>query len=281
MKILSFGEILWDIFPAEKKIGGAPLNFAAHAARLGAESYMVSAVGNDENGVEALKTAKEFGIKTDYIHISRKYPTAVCRVTLSDGKPTYTLAENTAYDHIPDVLPRERFDAVYMGTLAMRSPESRRSFEKLLKYTEKKEVFFDINLRGNFYTRELVNALLRETTVLKLSDEETGFFGKRDMPHILLELANTYPKLKYICVTLGKDGAIVFDCRARTLLCSDKPKSEVVSTVGAGDSFSACFLVNMLSGRKISECLDRAIILSDYVVTQLGAVPDYDAKNLF
>lgn len=281
MKILSFGEILWDIFPYEKKIGGAPFNFAAHAARLGAESYFISAVGSDENGIEALKKAAELGIKTDYIYVSRKYPTGACNVTLSDGKPTYTLAENVAYDHIPDICPSERFDAIYMGTLAMRSPESRRTFEKLLKYTEKKEVFFDVNFRGNFYTRELVNRLLRETTVLKISDEEIGFFGKKDMPHILLELASSYSKLKYICVTLGKDGAIVFDCKNRAIYCSDRPKSEVVSTVGAGDSFSACFLVELLRGKPISECLDRAVILSDYVVTQLGAVPDYDPESLF
>ncbi len=281
MKILSFGEILWDIFPDEKKIGGAPFNFAAHAAKLGAESYFVSAVGSDENGTEALKKAKALGIRTDYIYVSRKYPTGVCSVTLSDGKPTYALAENVAYDHIPDICPSGSFDAIYMGTLAMRSPESRRTFEKLLKYTERKEVFFDVNFRGNYYTRELVNRLLRETTVLKISDEEVSFFGKKDMPHILLELANSYPKLKYICVTLGKEGAIVFDCKNRAVYCSDKPKSKPVSTVGAGDSFSACFLVDLLCGRKISDCLDRAVTLSDYVVTQLGAVPDYDPERLF
>ena len=281
MKILSFGEILWDIFPDEKKIGGAPFNFAAHAAKLGAESYFVSAVGNDENGRCALEKAATLGIKTDYIYVSRKYPTGTCNVVLRDGMPSYTLVESVAYDHIPDVCPQGSFDALYMGTLAMRSPESRRTFEKLLKYTEKKEVFFDVNFRGSYYTKELVSRLLRETTILKISDEEISFFGKKDMPHILLDLANTYRKLKYICVTLGKDGAIVFDCKNRAIYCSDKPKSEVVSTVGAGDSFSACFLVDLISGRKLSDCLDRAVILSDYVVTQLGAVPDYDPNHLF
>ena len=83
------------------------------------------------------------------------------------------------------------------------------------------------------------------------------------------------------CLTLGKDGALVFDCRNRSILYSDKPKGKVVSTVGAGDSFAACFLSSLLSGYKVEKCLDRAVTLSDFVVTQLGAVPDYDPSELF
>lgn len=281
MRILSFGEILWDVFPTEKKIGGAPFNFAAHAARLGAESYMVSAVGSDENGVLALEEVDRLGIKRDYIHVDRKYKTGYCQVTLDDGKPSYDLVLDVAYDHIPDVCPRGCFDALYVGTLALRSPDSRRTFEKLLKYTERKELFFDVNFRGNFYTRELVNTLLRETTILKISDEEIGFFGKRDHINTLLDISKNNPKLKYICLTLGKDGALVYDCRNKTVLYSEKPRGSVVSTVGAGDSFAACFLTSLLSGKPISECLDRAVTLSDFVVTQLGAVPDYNPKALF
>ena len=172
MRILSFGEILWDMFPDEKKIGGAPFNFAAHAARLGAESFMVSAVGNDENGTDALNEVDRLGIKRDYIHVDRKYKTGYCAVTLNDGKPSYDLVRDVAYDHIPDVCPRGKFDALYMGTLAMHSPDSRRTFEKILKYVDTKEVFFDVNFRGSFYTRELVNTFLKETTNVSTLCEE-------------------------------------------------------------------------------------------------------------
>lgn len=281
MKILAFGEILWDIFPTEKKIGGAPFNFAAHCAKLGAESYLVSAVGSDENGVSALAEAKRLGIKCDYIATDRKYKTGVCEVNLNEGKPSYRLVENVAYDHIPDVCPSKEFDALYFGTLAMRSPDSRRAFEKLLKYVKRKEVFFDVNFRENYYTRELVNTLMRETTVLKISNEEVGFFGKKGEVNTCLELSKKYPKLKYICLTLGGEGAMVYDCRRRIILYSDKPKGAVVSTVGAGDSFSACFLVNLLNDKPAEICLDRAVALSDFVVTQLGAVPDYEPNKLF
>lgn len=281
MKILSFGEILWDIFPEEKKIGGAPFNFAAHCARLGAESYTMSCLGLDENGKEALAEAERLGIKTDYIATDRAYKTGYCAVTLTDGKPEYDLVRDVAYDHIPFVSPKGKFDALYMGTLAMRSADSRRSFEKLLSHISAKEVFFDVNFRGSFYTRELVNSLLKETTILKISDEEISFFGGSDHITTLLSISKSNPKLKYICLTLGKDGALVFDCRNKSLLYSDKPKGKVVSTVGAGDSFAACFLSSLLSGFKIEKCLDRAVILSDFVVTQLGAVPDYDPAELF
>ena len=281
MKILSFGEILWDIFPEEKKIGGAPFNFAAHCARLGAESYMMSCLGLDENGKEALAEAERLGIKTDYIATDRAYKTGYCAVTLTDGKPEYDLVRDVAYDHIPFVSPKGKFDALYMGTLAMRSADSRRSFEKLLSHISTKEVFFDVNFRGNFYTRELVNTLLRETTILKISDEEIGFFGKRDHVNVCLDLSKKYPKLKFICLTMGGDGAMVYDCRNKTVLYSEKPKVDVVSTVGAGDSFAACFLVSYLSGLSVEKCLDRAVRLSSFVVTQLGAIPDYDPKTLF
>lgn len=281
MKIIAFGEILWDVFGDEKTIGGAPFNFAAHIARLGAETYMISAVGNDELGKEALARAKELGIKTDHVAIDRAHRTGVCNVTLNNGVPSYDLVRDIAYDHIPACVPRGEFDALYMGTLALRGADSRRAFESALKYVSHREVFFDVNFRGSFYTRELVESLLRSTTVLKVSDEELPFFGRSALPETCLRLAEKYRALKYICVTLGKEGAAVYDCRNSTLMYSEVPQSKPVSTVGAGDSFSACFLYNLLAGEPVTVCLDRAVKLSDFVVTQLGAVPDYDPKELF
>lgn len=281
MKIIAFGEILWDVFGSEKTLGGAPFNFAAHSAKLGAESYLVSCVGNDENGKNALEYAAKIGIKTDYIALDRNHKTGECNVSLENGIPKYELVQNTAYDHIPICSVSGKFDAIYMGTLAMRSQQSRRSFERLISSVESKEVLFDVNFRSNFYSRELVNALLRNTTILKVSDEEIDFFGKRNHIDIVLELSKKHPNLKFICVTLGKDGAMVFDCRKKQILFSEKPKNKVVSTVGAGDSFAAAFLTGILSGLKPAQALDRAIILSDFVVGHLAAVPQYEINELF
>lgn len=281
MKILAFGEILWDIFPDDKKIGGAPFNFAAHCAKHGAETYLVSAVGMDENGFLALDAAKSLGIRRDHITQERRYETGYCKITLENGKPQYDLVSDVAYDHIQGVCPSGEFDVLYFGTLALRSPDSRRAFEKTLRYTKAKELFFDVNFRNGYYTRELVNMLLRETTILKMSDEEIGFFGKKGEINTCLELSKSYPKLKYILLTLGAEGAIVFDCRKRTILYSDKPKSKAISTVGAGDSFAASFVCNLLNGFSTDVCLDRAVTLSDFVVTQIEAVPDYDVEDIY
>ena len=281
MKILSFGEILWDVFPDEKKIGGAPFNFAAHCAKLGAESFLVSAVGNDVNGSDAIEEAKKSGVDTRYIGVNTKYPTGVCNVFLKDGKPFYRLAENTAFDHIQCGYIPQRFDGLYMGTLAMRSPETRRSFEKILETAKFGEVFFDINLRSDYYTSELIGRLLKSTTVLKMSDEEMPFFKSADVINTVLALSKKHGNLKYICITLGKNGAAVFDCRNKRILFSDTPKSKPISTVGAGDSFSAAFFTGLLSGLPLEECLERGVKLSDYVVTKIGAVPDYNPNDLF
>ncbi len=280
MRILSFGEILFDIFDEKKEIGGAPFNFAAHLSQLGAESYMVSSLGNDENGRDALEIAKELGIKTDYISFNN-FKTGFCRVTLQNGIPSYRLADDTAYDHIGRQCPKGKFDALYMGTLALRSPESKKTFESLLRCVNTKEIFFDVNIRGNNYTKSLLTELLSVATILKVSEEEIGVFGNgRDVVKICLDLSAKYKNLKYIAVTLGGDGAMVFDRSTKSVLFSEKPKGKVVSTVGAGDSFSACFLYNLLSGKPVGVCLDRAVALSDYVVTQLGAVPSYPAELL-
>lgn len=281
MKIIAFGEILWDVFRDTKTLGGAPFNFAAHTSKLGAESFLVSCVGLDENGKEAIAKAKQIGVKTDFISVDRNHKTGECNVTLENGKPKYNLVQNVAYDNIPISTVSGNFDALYMGTLAMRSQKSRRSFERLLETVKYKEVFFDVNFRQGFYSNELVNFLLKNSTILKISDEEIGFFGKRNNIDTILDISKKYPKLKYICLTLGKEGAMVLDCRKKQILLSEKPKNTPVSTVGAGDSFAAAFLTSILSGYTPADSLDRAVILSDFVVGHLEAVPEYDKSELF
>lgn len=161
MRIISFGEILWDVFGDERRIGGAPFNFAAHAAKLGVESYLVSCVGSDDDGKKALEECTRLGIKKDLISVGRRYPTGRCEVTLNGSIPHYDIIANTAYDHILRIIPGKSFDALYMGTLAMRSPDSRRAFDHLLKSVPHTETFFYVNFRGNFYSKELVFSLLR------------------------------------------------------------------------------------------------------------------------
>ncbi len=285
MRVLAFGEILWDIFLHEdrKEIGGAPFNFAAHMARMGAESSIASALGADTLGVQALKKAEEFGVASEYISVTDK-PTGYCEVTLKDGKPSYRLAENVAYDYIPKQSIKGKYDALYMGTLAQRNRASRETLSTLIRETEVRETFFDINIRPPFYTRAVLEQSLGQASILKLSREEKDFLSVLGIPEsnteqLCLRLKQEYP-LKYILITMDKDGAALFDCTGERFIYSKKPTGRVISTVGAGDSFSACFLYNYMNGRDLRQCLERAVTLSDYVVTRLGAVPEYGCELL-
>ena len=273
MRTVVFGEVLWDIFGKEAHIGGAPLNFAAHTAKLGGDVSLISAVGRDELGDRALEIINDFGI--DASHVSRvDLPTGVCNVTLSDGTPNYELVTDVAYDAIP--LPKREAlgDALYFGTLAARDLRSRTTLQKLLQ-NPWREVFFDINIRQNFYTREWIDTALSHATILKISREEIGVLN---LPGSCEEIAqavlNKYSNLQVVIVTLDKDGAFAMK-RGGTLLYAPKPQSAVVSTVGAGDSFSACFLHHHLLGTPLQKTLECACTLSDFVVTRTEAIPEY------
>ena len=277
MKILAFGEILWDIFGDKKEIGGAPFNFSAHMAKLGADVFMVSALGSDELGECAFTYVKKYGIHTDYIAVSEK-PTGYCKVTLNGNTPHYELVTGVAYDMITCPEVSGEFDAFYMGTLAQRNLASQLTLEKLLNSVKAKDIFFDINIRQTYYKKEIIENSLKHTSILKISREEMHVFSELGIAdasspeELCMSLAERFP-LKIILVTLDKDGAMLFSCKEKSFLYSRKPESKVVSTVGAGDSFSACFLYNYLIGTSLETCLDRAVTLSDYVVTKLGAVP--------
>ena len=275
MKLIVFGEILWDVFGDEKKIGGAPFNFAAHCARLGMDVDIVSAVGNDELGDGAISAVKELNVNTKYIQ-TVDYKTGHCLVTLHGGAPSYNLVENVAYDNIP--VPEDlsrRADAFYFGTLVQRNARSKETLKKLL-LGNYGEIFFDINIRQNYYSADLIDNSLKYATVLKVSREEIGVLGIEGTPEEICEVLRAkYDNLKLIIVTLDADGSFVYETRSGNILYSPKPTSKVVSTVGAGDSFSACFLSNYLRGVPLKECLKRATLLSDYVVTRLEAIPEY------
>lgn len=282
MNVLVFGEILWDVFPQKKEIGGASLNFGAHLSKLGANVQLISAVGNDDLGLQSVEITKGFGISDKYISIIDK-PTGVCNVSIDEnGSPTYDLIQGVAYDHIPlDQDITDEYDAFYMGTLARRSEVSSNTFRKLMAEGKFKEVFCDLNIRQSYYSKKIIEESLRYATILKISRDDAVVFNElniveySDLKELAKILAQTF-NIKFVIITLDKDGAMLYSAEADMYYTSATPSVKVVSTVGAGDSFSACFLYNYLRGAAIRDCLNRAVILSAYVVTNLGAVPDYD-----
>ena len=285
MKILSFGEILWDVYPDKKYIGGAPLNFAAHAARHGHNAYMLSALGKDDLGKEALEKLNKWNIGTETVSYPEK-PTGKCLVSLDKNSvPSYNLLRDVAYDYIStDNLP-DNFDILYFGVLALRGEHNFNSLTKLLKTNHFKEVFVDVNLRPPFYSEDRVLFAVQNATVLKISLEELNTvshllgMNETDYKAFSKVLAERFKNLKCIVITLGSDGAYAYDTLRKTEYCCPAEKVKVVSTVGAGDSFSASFIHKYLKGEALKNCLSYASKVASFVVSKFDAIPDYSPED--
>lgn len=281
VRAMVYGEILWDIFGGEKTIGGAPFNFAAHLAALGGNAEFCSAVGRDTLGGAALECIRHCGVSEKYT-ARVTAPTGACHVTLDgNGTPKYDLLRNVAYDSIPMPELTGDYDLLYLGTLARRSAVSRNTARALLMSGNFREIFVDINVRKPDISREVLKESLRYATILKLSREEAGClweFGllpeQKDETALAETLSKQYPNLRLVLLTLDREGALLYEAESGCVIRSVRPVNPLVSAVGAGDSFSACFAWNYLNGASLGESLNRGVLLSDYVVTQLGAVPE-------
>lgn len=285
MKALAFGEILFDVYPDRKCLGGAPLNVAGHLARLGFESSIVSAVGSDNDGKEALSLVSSLGVSTDYIQTVSGAPTGRTEIVLDTGIPTYEFNSLCAWDEIrpsPDAIGRifaENWDVFCFGTLASRSPTSRRTVTDLLSGIRARTIFFDVNLRKQFYDAEIIKYGLSKSNILKMNDDEAPVLARLlEAPAGLNDdqlqdwLIGEW-ELSGVLLTRGKAGASVrFGGKTSIILPGTVP---VVDTVGAGDSFSAAFLASLSRGYPPEQALVFASTLADYVVTQSGAIPEY------
>ncbi|MCL2261460.1 MAG: carbohydrate kinase [Fibromonadales bacterium] len=279
--IIGLGEILWDIFPGQKKVlGGAPANFAWHASQFGFNSCVMSAVGNDKLGLELLDVLTKKGL--NFLIETVEQPTGTVQVTL-DGKgiPQYEICENVAWDNIPFTGYAEELakncKALYFGTLAQRNEVSRTTTRRLLELVPKDAYrVFDINLRQHFYSKEIVHESLQRCNVLKINDEEIAEisrlfeFGAMSEVEICRYLLNVY-NLDIIMETKGAIGSYVFTQDETSYL--NTPKVQVVSTVGAGDAFTGSFIATMLQGHNLQKAHQKAVEVSAYVCTQHGGMP--------
>lgn len=281
MKILSFGEIIWDVYnPTERTLGGAPLNFAAYAAMAGADVYLASAVGNDDIGREAVESIKELGVDCRYVFVSEKL-TGQCLVTLgAGGIPSYKILEDAAYDavELPDSLFCE-FDAIAFGTLALRTQKNRDTLERVLKNNKFSEVYTDLNIRPPFYSRESVRFCLEKSTVVKISDEELPIvtdvlFGKKvKIGEAVKLIFGEFGNIKLLIITCGADGAYCFGANGESDFVPSVPAT-VISTVGAGDSFGAVFLARYLAGVDATRALGEAATVASFVVSNKSSIPE-------
>ncbi len=285
MKAMAFGEIVWDVYPENACLGGAPLNFAAHLARHGHEVYMLSAVGTDAYGERALAQIEQWGVHTDCVARLTDKETGKCMVTLNEsGVPQYDLLENVAYDAIPSATATAA-DVLYFGTLALRSEPNRVMLQQLLDTMPFEEVFVDVNIRAPFYSEESVRFAVEQATILKISDEELPVVAKllgiacEEPQAFIKQLTAAYPSVQCLILTCGAKGALVYH-RAEDAMytCASKPV-EVVSTVGAGDSFSAAFMHMYGKREPIEQCAAYASTVAGFVVSNRDAVPSYDPKD--
>ena len=279
--IVGIGEVLWDVIPEGKRIGGAPANFAYHVSQFGLNSQNVSAVGDDKLGMEILDNFREKKLNAMVEIVP--YPTGTVQVELDDeGVPCYDIKEGVAWDNIPYTPALEDLakhtKAVCFGSLAQRSVVSRETINRFLDAmsTENTLKIFDINLRQGFYTKEILCNSFRKCNVLKINDEElvtvSRMFGYpgidlQDKCWILLAKYN----LKMLILTCGVNGSYVFTPGDVSFV--ETSKVEVADTVGAGDSFTAAFVASILSGLPIGEAHKLAVETSAYVCTQNGAMP--------
>lgn len=281
MKVLSFGEVLWDVYPHHADIGGAPLNFAAHLAGQGGEVSLISAVGKDPLGADGLARIREFGVDADWVATLPAYQTGQCLVTLDEkGIPSYRLLDRVAYDHIPlPDLKEPEYDALYFGSLALRHAANRRTLGEILARCSFREVFVDINLRPPFVSLEALKTAFTNATVMKISQEELPgvtdlLFGETcEYTAAAERICREYPRIQTVLITRGEKGAYAFNAKTGAAFTCPAAKAEVVSTLGAGDSFSAAFLYGYLSGYGTDICLQAASALAAFVVSRAEAIP--------
>lgn len=288
MKIIGIGEVVWDCFPEGKRLGGAPINFCFFAKELGADSYPVTAIGEDELGDETIAVLKKTGLNLR--HVSRNLlPTGKVLVSLNElGVPQYNIVENVAWDEIEcsratmDLVSDA--DVVCWGSLAQRSEKSRTSILKFIDAVPNTSLkVFDINIRQHFYSTDLIVESLQKANVLKLNEDELPLVISllslsTDFVEAIAELISRF-SLKYVIFTQGAVRSGVFDVSGE-ISSINTPKVEVADTVGAGDSFTATFVVNMLRGKSVVESHRRAVEVSAYTCTQRGAInPLPDSKK--
>ncbi len=283
-KVAGIGEVLWDQLPQGDVLGGAPANVAFHTGQLGAESYIISAVGNDKLGNDIIS---RLSTKNINMLISRvAYPTGTVKVTLDErGVPDFVITKDVAWDYIELTSESSdlagKLDAVCFGSLAQRNSVSHNAITKFLNLLPEKTLkIFDINLRQNFYNKQLIKDSLKISNILKINDDELLIIAellglKGDEENLCLELLENY-ELELIAYTCGAKGSYLFGKNEKSYLKT--PVVKVKDTIGAGDSFTAALMVSLLNGCYLSECHLLAVDIAAFVCENDGAMPEYSKE---
>ncbi len=286
--MIGLGEVLWDVYPDGRHAGGAPANVALHAGQLGGRGLIVSAVGEDEPGRKLIEEIGRRGAVTDYIQISRDYPTGEVEVTLDDqGVPKFRCSHDTAFDHLAWYKELSQTagtcDAVVVGTLAQRHPDSRQTIMRFLESAPGALKVFDVNFRTWQNNMEgLISSTLSACDIVKMNEEELIMmrqaWGRNGLaPREFLRRIMDKYDLRLAVLTLGKNGCILVN--HDEILSIPGIETAVVDTTGCGDAFVAAMTIRILEGASLAETGEFANRVAAFTATRQGAVPAYTLKG--
>ena len=282
-KIVGLGEVLWDVLPTGKQLGGAPANFAYISKQLGNHGIVAGRVGNDEDGREILQSLEGKSVDVSHIQKDAEHQTGTVKVSLENGQPNYEITENVAWDFLQltedwrDLA--KTCDAVCFGTLAQRNAVSRQTIQEFMKLVKTDCLrIFDVNLRQNYYSPDVIKNSLNLANVVKLNHEELPKLAEMFAINSLNEIEQAKRlcgkfKIRFMCLTRGSNGSL--------LLTEDETsehrgiKVEIADTIGAGDSFTAALTQGILRGCNLDEINEKANRVGAFVASQTGAMPDF------
>ena len=264
MRLVAFGELLWDVFQTGEKLGGAPFNLASHARCFSHDVCFISGVGLDRRGALALTVARKLRVSTDYIVRTAAAPTGTVDVTLTNGQPSYVIRRPAAYDFLSAPAEDLGADWICFGTLVATNEHARAELKKLLAANPSARRFYDVNLRRDSWTPGLVSELIALADVVKLNDDEAA----------LIDVSSC----RNVCLTRGAHGCTI-RYEGEEVSVPGIPV-RVVDAVGAGDAWGAAFLHGINSGwplRRVAEVANR---LGALVATREGAIPEWRTDEI-
>lgn len=283
--VVCFGEVLWDILPSGPLPGGAPMNVAYHLRKLGTNPALITKIGSDNYGEKLVSILSESGVSTEFFYIDDEHPTGLVYANANDQhEVVYDIVYPSAWDFIEmkDEMALLVKDAEYFvyGSLTSRSKISRDTLGQLLEIAKTKVL--DINLRPPYFTRSIVQDLLRDAHILKMNNAEleliTGWLSNFQNAEDRMKLMQDEFKIDMLIVTMGGDGAMVLQDGQFHRHAGFKV--EVADTIGSGDSFLAGFLHQLRNGSSVEDALAFASAIGAFIATRPGACPEYELSQI-
>lgn len=282
-RILGVGELLWDMLPEGPQLGGAPANFTVMASRLGNHATIISRIGSDSLGQQALDLLRPFPVDSSQLQIDPEQPTGKVTVHLQNGQPSYTIHQPVAWDFFELteawLTAAKQADAVCFGSLAQRSDQSRKTTQALLRATRPEcQRIFDVNLRAPFYTAAVVRDSLGQASVMKMNDIEVpqvlellSLPPSSSLQEGAERLLEEFDALRLVAITCGGEGSLLVS-RSEWHRHPGVP-AKVADTIGAGDAFTAAMTTYLLRGAPLPVLNEAGNRWGSFIASQSGAMP--------